>query len=92
MFKSSLFKGLPKRFKVFQWHGDTFSIPKECVHLVEFKACQNHAFSCNSSKIVTLQFHLELTMKYIHDLRDNCKSKLVPAAYIQMDLLNLYAE
>jgi GMP synthase-like glutamine amidotransferase len=39
-----LFSFLPEKPVVFQWHGDTFSIPPEAVLLAESEACKNQAF------------------------------------------------
>ncbi|MDD5066786.1 MAG: type 1 glutamine amidotransferase [bacterium] len=56
---SPAFKLLPSVFPVFQWHEDTFDIPKECCNLAWSKACQNQAFAFRD-RTVGLQFHLEV--------------------------------
>lgn len=56
---SPLFKGLPSPLPVFQWHGDTFDIPANAVHLARSGACVNQAFSVND-RFFGLQFHLEV--------------------------------
>ena len=45
--------------KLFQWHGDTFEIPKGAVHLATSENCINQAFRYGN-KIYGLQFHLEV--------------------------------
>lgn len=45
--------------KVFQWHGDTFEIPKSAVHLAFSPLCANQAFRYGAS-VYGLQFHLEV--------------------------------
>ena len=52
-----IFKGFPNSFPVFQWHEDTFDLPKGAELLVEGEDCRNQAFRYNN--IVALQFHLE---------------------------------
>ena len=52
-----LFRGLPTVLPVFQWHGDTFSIPEGGTLLATGDACRNQAFRFRQS--YGLQFHLE---------------------------------
>lgn len=48
-----------EREKLFQWHGDTFDIPKGAVHLASSPACANQAFRYGPN-VYALQFHLEV--------------------------------
>ncbi|WP_017873959.1 glutamine amidotransferase-related protein [Candidatus Caldatribacterium saccharofermentans] len=57
---SPLFAGLPDDFFVFQWHGDTFALPKGAVLLASGDSCRNQAF-VYGERIFALQFHLEVT-------------------------------
>lgn len=60
--RDPLFAGLPDHFTVFQWHGDTFSIPQGAIRLVSSPTCQNQAFRFGFGGIAyALQFHLEVT-------------------------------
>ena len=60
--RDPLFAGLPDRLPVFQWHGDTFSLPSGAVRLARSDACQNQAFRFGFGGIAyALQFHLEVT-------------------------------
>lgn len=54
------FSHLPETFPVFQWHGDTFSLPREAVLLAEGKVCRNQAFLYREWALA-LQFHPEIT-------------------------------
>jgi len=45
--------------KIFQWHGDTFQIPRGSVHLATSPSCQNQAFRYGD-KVYGFQFHLEV--------------------------------
>ncbi len=53
------FNFLPDNPTVFQWHGDTFELPKGVVHFAGTKLFPNQGFILNK-KIVGLQFHLEV--------------------------------
>ena len=66
-----LFSFLPENPLVFQWHGDTFSIPTEAVHLAESEACKNQAFMYGD-RIFAFQFHLENTREIIEGLVHHC--------------------
>jgi GMP synthase (glutamine-hydrolysing) len=51
--------------KIFQWHGDTFDIPRTAVHLAFSELCVNQAFRYGAS-VYALQFHLEVDEWMIH--------------------------
>lgn len=66
--RDPLFAGLPDRFTVFQWHGDTFSIPKGGIRLATAAACENQAFRFGfGGAAYALQFHLEVTPAMVAD-------------------------
>lgn len=62
--KDRLFIGLPDEFTVFQWHGDTFDLPRGAVNLVSSKLFKNQAIRVGRNAY-GLQFHLEVTEKMI---------------------------
>jgi len=45
--------------KIFQMHGDTFDLPKDCIHLAKSKDCPQQAFRYGEN-VYGLQFHLEV--------------------------------
>jgi GMP synthase (glutamine-hydrolysing) len=45
--------------RIFQWHGDTFDLPRSCVHLASSPTCMNQAFRYRSN-VYGLQFHMEV--------------------------------
>lgn len=45
--------------KIFQWHGDTFDIPRSAVHLAVSPLCASQAFRYDA-RVYGLQFHLEV--------------------------------
>lgn len=47
------------REKIFQWHGDTFDLPRGALHLASSPLCEQQAFRYGE-KVYALQFHLEV--------------------------------
>ncbi len=47
------------REKIFQWHGETFDLPRTSTHLAFSSLCANQAFRCGIN-VYGLQFHLEV--------------------------------
>jgi GMP synthase (glutamine-hydrolysing) len=45
--------------KIFQWHGDTFDLPKQALHLASSRTCANQAFRYGAN-VYAFQFHLEV--------------------------------
>jgi GMP synthase-like glutamine amidotransferase len=62
--KDPIFKGLSNKLLTFQWHGDTFEIPKEGKHLASSPLCPNQAFRLgwqgHPRLAYGLQFHMEV--------------------------------
>ncbi|MCC5793115.1 MAG: gamma-glutamyl-gamma-aminobutyrate hydrolase family protein [Chromatiales bacterium] len=54
-----LFRHFAPRQRIFQWHGDTFAIPRDAVHLARSPDCENQAFRWGDIAY-GLQFHLEV--------------------------------
>ncbi|HSI37538.1 MAG TPA: type 1 glutamine amidotransferase [Methylotenera sp.] len=50
-------------FNSFHWHGETFSLPENAVHLLSSPYCQNQAYSI--SKHLAFQCHIEMTPEMI---------------------------
>lgn len=61
------FSFLPDTTPVFHWHGDTFDIPKNAVHLASTNEFPNQGFVWNK-KVVGLQFHLEVTQESVEGM------------------------
>lgn len=77
-------KDLPTTRKVFHWHGDTFNIPEGATRIAASQAFPNQGF-IYKSKVVALQFHLEVSPESIRELVDNCRDDLVDGPYIQSE-------
>ncbi len=74
--------GLNHAMTVFHWHGDTFDLPCDATHLMASGACRNQAFMYGS-KVLGLQFHLEMTEQGINALIEHCGHELVDSPTIQ---------
>lgn len=79
-----LFQPFPKEMMVFHWHGDTFDLPKDTVHLAQSEACKNQAF-LYQNRVLALQFHMETTLEGVSLLLEHCKNELETARYIQTE-------
>jgi GMP synthase (glutamine-hydrolysing) len=62
--KDPLISHFKKTERIFQWHGDTFSLPHGAVHLANSRLCSNQAFRYNGN-VYGFQFHLEVDQKMI---------------------------
>ena len=73
---------LPPRAEVFHWHGETFGLPADAVHLARSEACETQGFALGS-RVVGMQFHLETTPASAAALVQNCSEDLKPGRYVQ---------
>ena len=56
---------LQKTEKIFQWHGETFDMPRSARHLAYSFLCANQAFRYGA-KVYGFQFHMEVDEPMIH--------------------------
>jgi GMP synthase (glutamine-hydrolysing) len=64
--RDPIFSTLPNTFPVFQWHGDTFEIPKGGKLLATSTGIPNQVFRYGEN-VYGLQFHLEVTREMIRE-------------------------
>jgi GMP synthase-like glutamine amidotransferase len=78
--------GSPFRFPhetlVFHWHGDTFSLPPGSTWLANSAGCAHQAFAVGS-RVLGLQFHLEMSPDDVSRIAQACAEDLVPGRYVQ---------
>lgn len=66
-----LFAGLPRRFEVLHFHGETFDLPAGAVRLAGTPECPNQAFRFGD-RVYGLQFHIETTEEMVKDWAREC--------------------
>lgn len=80
--QTKAFAALPPEMTVFQWHGDTFSLPPGAIRLASNDVCENQAFQYGDT-VLGLQFHMEYSEESIEKMLKYCTHELVEAPYIQ---------
>lgn len=64
---------VPQHFPIFHWHSDTFTLPKEAIHLASSAMTPNQAFRIGRA-VYAIQFHFEadtrLVEEWTHVFRD----------------------
>lgn len=73
--REPLLAGLPETLTVFQWHGDTFAIPKGAAHLAQSADCANQAF--RHGNMLALQFHPEVEEADVRGWSDEYAGELL---------------
>lgn len=85
---TDVYRGLPAQFTPLHWHGDTFELPADAVHLAHGPGCANQAFQVGQ-RAIGLQFHIEATPASVTELVDHCADEIedgrwqMPAAAIR---------
>jgi GMP synthase-like glutamine amidotransferase len=79
-----LFSEMGNRLKVLHWHGDTFDLPENAIHIAYSDGCKNQAY-IYKDKVLALQFHLEMTTDSLKDMIEYGRQELKPARYIQTE-------
>lgn len=72
----------PPEARAFHWHGDTFSLPPGSTWLAESDGCAHQAFAIRS-RVLGLQFHLEMTPADVIEIARGCADELTAGRFIQ---------
>ena len=76
------FKGLPKRFTLFHWHGETFTIPKGATRILKSQHCANQAFVIDN--MLGFQCHVEMTTDMVKEWARSSPNEIVnPSPTVQ---------
>lgn len=78
--RDRIFRGFEDKFKVFQWHGDTFEIPRGAIKLAGSDLFPNQAYRLANA--YALQFHLEVSEAMIYDWMQEYREELASLSYI----------
>lgn len=70
-----VFRTLPESFEVFEWHGEVFDLPKDCVSLAGSNIAPLQAFRYGT-RAYGLLFHLEMEESGIDSLSRECTPDL----------------
>jgi len=70
--------GTTRDFTGFHWHGETFTIPPNAIHLAESPYCANQAFALG--KHLGMQCHVEMTPQLIRSWCEDWEKELVRKA------------
>jgi len=78
--KDACFSFLPRTFPVFQWHEDTFEIPKAGKLIATSEFVPHQAFR-HGENVYGLQFHLEVTqemiLEWLEGYEEHSRSKIL---------------
>jgi GMP synthase-like glutamine amidotransferase len=77
-----LMAGFSESTTVLHWHGDSFEIPKNTIHLCSSEACSNQGFIYKDN-VFGLQFHIELRRPTIQKLIENAEFTNTDAPFVQ---------
>ena len=76
--RDPVFGAGPDTFQVFEWHGEIFDLPKDCVALAESEIAPLQAFRYGN-RAYGLLFHLEMEEGGIDSLCRECAQDLIKA-------------
>jgi GMP synthase-like glutamine amidotransferase len=79
-----LFFDIGRRLKVFHWHGDTFDLPENAIHLAYSAGCKNQAY-IYKDRVLALQFHLEPTISSLHEMIKHGRNDLTIGKFVQTE-------
>lgn len=72
----------PPQAVVFHWHGETFDLPPDAIHLARSAGCENQAFQVGA-RVIGLQFHLETTPESADAIITHCCDELTGGQFVQ---------
>jgi len=79
-----LIQKLPQVFTTFHWHGDTFNLPENAIHLFKTGGCAQQGFVYNDH-VAGLQFHMEVKEDLLNGMTENERAELVKDKYVQTE-------
>ncbi len=86
----ALWRGLPKSFTAFHWHGDVFQLPHAATSLASSRLTEHQAF-CHGESAYGLLFHLEMTEQVIRRMTRMFRGELHEAGLSERPVLDRVA-
>lgn len=81
--ENSAYYGIfPAKADIYHWHGDTFDMPENALHIGSSEACKNQGFIYND-RVIGLQFHLETNPEWVESLAERFPEELDGSRYVQ---------
>lgn len=71
----------PDEIEVFNWHGETFELPRGAVRLLQSEVCANQAYQLGAN-VIGLQCHPEVTTKEVQEWVDEIGEQMIEGAYV----------
>lgn len=75
---------LPQTLTTFHWHGDTFNLPENAIHIFKSQACSQQGFVYND-QVIGLQFHMEVRKDLLDGMTDNERAELKKDLFVQTE-------
>lgn len=75
---------LPDSFTTFHWHGDTFTLPPNAIHLFRTEGCTQQGFVYNNH-VAGLQFHMEVKEDLLNGMTEHERAELIKSDYVQTE-------
>lgn len=72
----------PRALEIFNWHSETFALPKDGKRLLESQACPNQGFQLGE-RIIGLQCHPEVTPPIIQEWIDEIGEQMTVGDFVQ---------
>ena len=67
-----------QNFNAFHWHGETFTLPADSIHLLASPYCQNQAYAIG--KHIAFQTHIEVTAEMVRKWCDEGADEVLESA------------
>ena len=80
-----LYHILPDTQTFFHWHGETFDLPDDSIHIFKSEACTNQGFLLKNN-VLGLQFHPEANLDLVMEMVENEGRELSGKKFVQSEV------
>lgn len=88
--KDKIFSVFPEKLEVFQWHQDTFELPKNAIRLAKNENYINQAFKIQDN-VYGLQYHIEVTNEVLNEWFQEEKEKYIYCDSVKLSVIKSFA-